>query len=121
MNALWPGYFKTMKIPFLEGRDFVRMDFKENCDGRHRQPQVRRALLQGTSAVGKHIGWVTGPNSKLTIEIVGVVADSLYEAGEASAVRSSSHFGSGSAAFYVRTTMPASAATPLVRNEVKQQ
>ena len=47
MNALSPGYFKTMKIPILEGRDFQRADFKENSTRRDRQPQVRRALLQG--------------------------------------------------------------------------
>ena len=38
MNALSPGYFETMKIPILEGRDFNRSDVKENIDGGDRQP-----------------------------------------------------------------------------------
>src|SRR5262249_55142926 len=30
MNALSPGYFATMGIPILEGRDFNRLDVKQN-------------------------------------------------------------------------------------------
>jgi predicted permease len=123
MNALSPAYFKTMKIPFLEGRDFERMDFKENANVAIVNRRFAEHFFKGTSAVGKHIGWGTGPKSKLTIEIVGVVADSLYE-GPREGVRRQvfvPHFGSGSAVFYVRTTMPSSAAYSLVRTEVRQQ
>ena len=35
-------------------------------------------LFPGRSAVGKHIGWGGGPAAKHSIEIIGVVADSLY-------------------------------------------
>jgi len=123
MNALSPGYFKTMKIPFLEGRDFARMDFKENANVAIVNRRFAEHFFKGTSAVGKRLGWGSGPKSKLTIEIVGVVADSLYE-GPREGVRRQvfvPHFGSGSAAFYVRTTMPSSAAYSLVRGELKQQ
>ena len=68
-------------------------------------------------------GGARGPKSKLTIEIIGVVADSLYE-GPREGVRRQvfvPHFGAGSAAFYVRTTIPSSAAYGLVRGEVRQQ
>ena len=75
MNALSPGYFKTMKIPFLEGRDFVRMDFKENTTVAIVNRKFAEHFFKGTSAVGKRIGWGTGPKSKLTIEIIGVVAE----------------------------------------------
>ena len=79
--------------------------------------------VKGTSALGKHIGNGSGPNTKLNIEIIGVVADSLYE-GPREGVRRQvfvPHFGAGSAAFYVRTTMPSSATYSLVRSELKQQ
>ena len=47
MNALSPGYFETMKIPILEGRDFSRSDVEGERHGRDRQPALRRALLPG--------------------------------------------------------------------------
>ena len=123
MNALSPGYFKTMKIPFLEGRDFQRMDYKENSNVAIVNRKFAEHFFKGTSAVGKHLGQGVGPNTKLTIEIIGVVADSLYE-GPREGVRRQvfvPHFGASSAAIYVRTTMPSSAAYSLVRGEVRQQ
>ena len=45
MNAVSPGYFKTMKIPLLEGRDFIAADATRADEGRDRQPEVREALL----------------------------------------------------------------------------
>jgi predicted permease len=123
MNALSPGYFKTMKIALLEGRDFTRMDYKENSNVAIVNRRFADHFFKGTSAVGKHLGRGTGPNTKLDVEIIGVVADSLYE-GPREGVRRQvfvPHFGSGSAVFYVRTTMPSSAAYGLVRNELKQQ
>jgi len=123
MNALSPGYFKTMKIAVLEGRDFARMDYKENANVAIVNRRFADHFFKGTSAVGKRLGRGVGPNTKLTIEIIGVVADSLYE-GPREGVRRQvfvPHFGSGSAVFYVRTTMPSSAAYGLVRSELKQQ
>ena len=123
MNALSPEYFKTMKIPLLEGRDFARMDYKENSKVAIVNRRFAEHFFKGTSAVGKHLGRGTGPNTKLDVEIIGVVADSLYE-GPREGVRRQvfvPHFGSGGAVFYVRTTMPSSAAYSLVRNELKQQ
>ena len=123
MNALSVGYFKTMKIPFLEGRDFTRLDFKEDTTVAIVNQRFAEHFFKGTSAVGKRIGWGVGPNTKLTIEIIGVVADSLYE-GPREGVRRQVFIpkgGNGSAAVYVRTTMPSSAAYNLVRNEVRQQ
>ena len=62
-------------------------------------------FFQGKSAVGKHIGFGAGPKTKLDIEIIGVVADSLYE-GPREGVRRQvfvPNWGKNSAAFYVRT------------------
>jgi predicted permease len=123
MNALSPGYFKTMKIAMLEGRDFARADYKPNSNVAIVNRRFAEHFFKGTSAVGKRIGQGGGPNTKLNIEIIGVVADSLYE-GPREGVRRQvfvPHFGAGSAVFYVRTTMPSSATYSLVRNELKHQ
>jgi len=123
MNALSAGYFKTMKIPILEGRDFTRLDFQERPTVAIVNKRFAEHFFKGTSAVGKHIGQGVGPQTKLTIEIIGVVADSLYEGPREGVHRQVfiPKSGNGSAAVYVRTTMSSSAAYNLVRNEVRQQ
>ncbi|MPY90111.1 MAG: FtsX-like permease family protein [Luteitalea sp.] len=133
MNALSPAYFETMQIPILAGRDFNRLDVpavKEITEETVRnQPMVavvnRRFaehFFPGKSAVGRRLGWGQGPDTKLTIEIIGVVADSLYE-GPREGVRRQvfiPFFGPGNAAGYVRTRTASAAAYSLVRNEVKR-
>jgi predicted permease len=122
MNALLPGYFAAMKIPILEGRDFARMDAKENATVAIVNQKFALHFFKGKSAIGKRLGFGSGPGSKLTIEIVGVAADSLYE-GPREGVRRQVFvpaWGSGSAAFYVRTVTPSSTAFSTVRNEIRQ-
>jgi predicted permease len=122
MNALSPGYFETMRIPFLEGRDFKQSDIREQSTVAIVNHRFAEHFFKGTSAVGKHIGWGNGPNSKLTIEIIGVVADSLYE-GPREGVRRQvfvPNWGRNSAAFYVRTSTASSSAYGVIRSEVKQ-
>jgi predicted permease len=79
MNAVSPGYFATMKIPLLEGRDFTRADEREEAVTAIVNRRFATHFFPTTTAIGKRIGFGTGPESKLSIEIVGVVADSLYE------------------------------------------
>ena len=121
MNALSPGYFETMKIPFLEGRDFRDSDAKETSTVAIVNRKFADHFFKGRSAVGKRLGQGGGPKSKLTIEIIGVVENSLYE-GPREGVRRQVFvplWGRGSAAFYVRTTTGSAGAYNLVRNEVK--
>jgi predicted permease len=122
MNALSPGYFETMKIPMLEGRDFTRMDAREESAVAIVNRRFAEHFFKGKSAVGKRLGWGGGPNTKLMIEIVGVVSDSLYE-GPREGVRRQvflPNYGRRGVAFYVRTLTPSSAAFNMVRNEVRQ-
>jgi predicted permease len=122
MNSLSPGYFATMQIPFLEGRDFTRMDIKKDATVAVVNRRFAQHFFKGKSAIGRRLGWGTGPNTKLTIEIVGVVADSLYE-GPREGVRRQvfvPRWGKGGATFYVRTTTPSASAYGAFRHEVKQ-
>ncbi|MEO8075796.1 MAG: ABC transporter permease [Acidobacteriota bacterium] len=122
MNALSPGYFETMKIPILEGRDFRDSDLKEQSTVAIVNRRFAEHFFPGKSAVGKRLGRGGGPNTKLTIEIIGVVADSLYE-GPREGVRRQvfvPNWGRNSAAFYVRTVASSASVFGIIRNEVKQ-
>jgi predicted permease len=130
MNSLSPGYFETMRIPFIEGRDFTPLDQPKGAESlvalETRVAVVNRKFAEhffpGKSAVGRRIGFGSGPNTKLSIEIVGVVADSLYE-GPREGVRRQVFIpwaGGGSAAIYVRAQSASDSIFNLVRNEVRQ-
>jgi predicted permease len=121
MNALSPGYFATMQIPILEGRDFTVMDVKENPKVAIVNRRFAEHFFKGRSAVGKRLGRGVSPTTKLDVEIVGVVADSLYE-GPREGVRRQvfiPNWGPSSAAFYVRTQSGSASAFNLIRHEVK--
>jgi predicted permease len=122
MNALSPGYFETMHIPILEGRDFRQSDVAERPTVAIVNRRFAEHFFPGKSAIGKRLGRGGGNNAKLTIEIIGVVADSLYE-GPREGVRRQvfiPNWGRNSAAFYVRTSTGSSSAFNVIRNEVKQ-
>ncbi|MGH9385319.1 MAG: ABC transporter permease [Vicinamibacterales bacterium] len=122
MNALSPEYFKTMGIAMLEGRDFTRLDARREATVAVVNRKFAEHFFKGQSAVGRHVGFGTGPQSKLTIEIVGVAENSLYE-GPREGVRRQAfipHWGNGSTTFYLRTDTVSSSAYNLVRSEVKR-
>ncbi len=122
MNALSPGYFETMQIPFLEGRDFTRLDMKEDVTVAIVNRRFAEHYFPGKSAIGKRLGRGGGPKTKLNIEIIGVVADSLYE-GPREGVRRQVFVpktGNTSAAIYVRMQTRSDVAYEVLRNEVKQ-
>ena len=73
-----------MKIPLLEGRDFTRMDEAPLDDDHPWRGASSTASSPSTSSRARArsasaLGLGAGPETKLDIEIIGVVADSLYE------------------------------------------
>ncbi|HWI20965.1 MAG TPA: ABC transporter permease [Vicinamibacterales bacterium] len=76
-NGVGPGYFKTMSIPLMAGREFTRAD----VFGSPKVAVVNQAFAKkfnlGTNPIGKRFG-LGGPNAKPDIEIVGFVQDAKY-------------------------------------------
>lgn len=74
--AVTPGFFKTLRIPLLRGRDFSALD-------RTTPPQVAivneafaRRFVHATDPVGQRIMTGVGPEK---LEIVGIVPDTKYD------------------------------------------
>jgi predicted permease len=121
MNALSPGYFETMGIRLLDGRDFRVSDIVENPKIAIVNRKFAKHFFGDQPAIGKRLGRGLTPDTKFDIEIIGVVEDSLYE-GPREGVRRQVFWPGygGSATFYVRTTESSASAFNVIRNEVKR-
>jgi predicted permease len=79
MQYCSPGFFKTLKIPVLVGRDFNDRDGAGAPKvGIVNQKFVKR-YFGGVDPLGRHIGMGIDPGTKLDIQIVGVAGDTKYE------------------------------------------
>jgi predicted permease len=79
MQFVSPGFFETLKIPILMGRDFTIKDEKGAPKvGIVNQKMVKR-YFGSTNPIGRHLGMGIDPGTKLDIEIVGVAGDTKYE------------------------------------------
>jgi predicted permease len=79
MQFCSPGYFATLKIPILLGRDFsIKDDHGAPKVGIVNQKFAKR-YFGNQSPLGRHVGFGIDPGTKTDIEIVGVVGDSKYE------------------------------------------
>jgi predicted permease len=75
-NEVGPGYFRTLGVPLISGREFTTTDVA----GAPKIAVVNEAFAKkfnlGRDAVGKYIG--IGRGDTLNIEIVGLVKDAKY-------------------------------------------
>jgi predicted permease len=87
-NAVSPGFFKTMGIPVLLGREFDARDDRAAtapataAPGQgwpYRQAVVNETFakryFKGANPVGRHVGLGSDPTTPMPIEIVGLVKD----------------------------------------------
>jgi putative ABC transport system permease protein len=82
LNAVSPGFFATLGIRLIAGRDFDERDSRPLGEAGYRSAIVNQSFakryLAGRSALGARIGQGSGPDVKPNIEVVGVVADFSY-------------------------------------------
>ena len=79
MNALSPAISRRWRFRFSRAATSRPADAKEDAKVAIVNRKFAQHFFKGESAIGKRIGRGGGPNTKLDIEIIGVVADSLYE------------------------------------------
>jgi predicted permease len=110
-NGVGPGFFKTIGIPLVAGREFTRAD----AAGTPKVAVVNQAFVKkfnlGDNPLGRHIAAGGGPNAKPDVEIVGVAQDAKYS--DVKRVVPPQYYlpyrqeeRLGYAYFYVRTALP---------------
>ena len=135
-NAVSPGYFKTMGIPLLAGRDFDDRDARyETADPNPSLPPPYKVAIINESyakhyfgdrsPIGRHIGFGMNPGTKTPIEIVGVVKDAKYTGVRDDIPRQvffafMENDNAGGAVMYVRTTNQPDAAFGAIRQVARQ-
>ncbi len=89
MNSIGPGYFATLGVPFLAGRDFTPKDTEVVQHGQKPNQTVSRVVVvnekfakryfgPAQSALGRRVGFGIDPTTKTDMEIVGVFKDIKY-------------------------------------------
>jgi predicted permease len=74
-----PGFFRTLKIPLVAGRDFTDRDVAGAPKVAIVNQKFVKKYLGNASALGRHFGMGIDPGTKLDIEIVGVAGNTKYE------------------------------------------
>jgi predicted permease len=93
MNMIGPGYFATLGVPIVAGRDFRLTDSREvqrparadeTEDERWTPTAVvinekfARKYFAGRNPIGMHVGFGSDPGTPTQMEIIGVVKDIKY-------------------------------------------
>jgi predicted permease len=120
-NKIGPGYFRTLGVPLIVGREFSREDAANGALVTVVNEQFTRKFNLGRNALGKHIqqGGPTSPQ----IEIVGVVADAKYsEVKDAPPAQFFTPYRQGETMgflnFYVKTSLPPEQILPTIAKVV---
>lgn len=79
MNFVSPGYFRTMEISLLAGRDFRRTDVLGAPKVCIVNETFAKKYFGTTNAVGHRIGMNDDPGAKTDVTIIGVVHNTKYE------------------------------------------
>jgi predicted permease len=136
-NAVSPGYFRTMGMPLMAGRDFDQRDAgvkPVDPDPSRPSSTFRVAIVNESfarhyygeaSPIGRRIGFGGDPGTPTPIEIIGVVKDAKYT-GVRDEIPRTVFFayqqmdGAASAAVYMRSAQDPGAAFAAARRTVRE-
>ena len=109
-NRVGPGYYRTLGIPVLAGREFTESDVLESPQVVIVNEAFTRKFNLGREPVGKRMGR-GGLDAELDMEIVGLVKDAKYNDVKNAepplfVVPYRQEESVGSLTFYARTTLP---------------
>jgi len=112
-NEISPGFFQTLGIPLIAGREFTRADAKDGAKVAIVNEAFAKKFNLGRDAVGRHMGADgRSGNQGLDIEIVGLVQNTKYSEVKQEPgplyfrpLRQGDAPNVGSIHYYVRTTL----------------
>jgi predicted permease len=120
-NWVGPRYFATLGVPLLAGREFAESDTAQAPRVALINQTMARRYLADRNPIGVRFAFGAGSATRPDIEIIGVVQDSKH-----TSVRQDEHAcvylpysqnpSLGEATFYLRSTLPAAALAPSVRD-----
>ena len=123
-NAVGPGYFQTVGIPLLAGREFTAADITDRPKVAIVNETFVGKFELGRDAIGKRFSRSVGDAAELDTEIVGVVKDAKYSSVKDeipplffTPYRQDNEFGFIN--FYVRTGMDPSTLMPMLREVMR--
>ena len=122
VDGISPGYFKTMGIPILRGRDFDDRDAASKATVMIVNETFARHYFGDENPVGRHVGLAPGV---FDVEIVGVVKDGKYTGLRERPVRMMyvphrERIGSSQMTILVRTAGDPLAFAPTLRQKVAE-
>jgi putative ABC transport system permease protein len=120
--AVTPGYFGTLGVPLLQGRDFGPDDRTQSQQVAVVNATMARRFWPGQSAVGGRFTW-DDPSDDSWLTVVGVVTDvkqgALTDAPRPQVYIPASQSGLDEMALLVRAGTPPAELTPAIRETVR--
>jgi len=125
VNHTSPGYFRTLKIPLYQGRDFTEQDALAAPKVAIVNEKFAQRYFSGRGALGRHIGMGGDPGTKTDIEIIGVARDTKYSRMNEELEREVyfpylQHEWAAQMTGYVRTSLGPAQMFPMIRAAVRK-
>jgi predicted permease len=125
VNHILPGFFSTLGIPLVSGREFTDRDAFGASKVAIINESFAKRFFQGHNPLGRHIGFGDPETAKLDMEIVGMVKDTRTRDLKSKADRQVwtpvlQEEKPSSITFYLRTATDPKAMAATVRQAIRQ-